>query len=397
MEYTTDDLREEALHCLRTEVSNLFQRQSKYIKFDRMTLNNLHYQLALSLVRLINSDDEPMVIKQIENYVQLQNQYEYLQNVLRHERQAAEEEVKRAHLDNLKLQKNFDQLEKELLELQFQHKKRSDLLRSKINAEFMGVQNNMTLSGKGRQMCSGSQKSLNQIRQDYMKFAQSLSNEMQSAKRKLLQYVRSSLKQMQNEEFQKSDYNIKKRQYDETKARQAQLRRQYTAAASALNRTLNISLPTQFSSAMKVDDMLRFVRDRYDAQVQSEINNVKNELKSLWPEMHFEGYNINDAFNEYLRRTIELKEQECQKILTRSAKREKKLKDKLAETLADLKQLQSRSFADSSKIISEINSLKNSYNNQQSTLDQKVMLLTERIRSPSSSSSFSFSPTKGSP
>lgn len=397
MNYTLDDLREDSLRCLRSELGKLFQRQSKTIKFDRITLNNLHYQLALTLVQIINSDTEPQLQKELNTLVDYQKQLQFYQNVLRHEQQAAEEEIKRARLDTSQLRKSFELLENELMELQLRQKKRTELLKSKTDAHYAELQAKSAVSGRGRMMLSSTRDSLANLKRNYSDLVNKQVFEMRDIQKKLTSYVKTSMSRIQNDALSNVNYNQQKQRTNDAKATLNKARKQYTEAITVINRLFEQNLPLNSTSDLRTDDLLRFVRDRYNTRVQSEIDNVKKELLSILPDLQFTGMSIYDAITELIKRRIAEKEEYCKKILLRSAKREKKLKEKLAETLSELKQLRSRSFADSSRIITEINTLKNNYNNSQMTLDQKVMMLTERIKSPSSSSSFSFSPTRGSP
>ena len=387
-EFSKDSLRSEAFNYLRKTVNEIFQNQKKNYQLDRIAISSLNYQLALALSRTLNDEKETTLNIQLERKHKTEEILLFHQNELRKERQIAEEQIKAAHVNNEQMKEDFQKLESIVRRAKDGQKQRDKMYQK-------GVLRNSAVIKRTAAEIKEHQSlmqqlllnDLNNVQNDFLQTQQKYKNVFRETRQNCIRTI-NSLLQGYGQNLMRNSKNLNqfKLEIERKKRDLKNEEEKYRKAINVLNSQLGMNLPTTYDPS-SIAFIKQQIEDALYAKTQKEVEKVRREIQREMPNIVLNGNNWQQAVDDYIKKNIEQKEIECQKILKRSAKREQKLKQKLDEVLQDLHSLQT-SKINSSKILSELNAMNNG-NQYQSTLDQKMSLLTQRIGANSSSSPLS--------
>ena len=386
-EFSKDTLRSEAFSYLRKSVNEIFQNQKKNYQLDRIALSSLNYQLALALSRTLNDEKETTLNVQLERKQKTEEILLFHQNELRKERQNAEEQIKAAHVNNEQMKQDFEKLESIVRRAKDGQNQRKRMYHKEI------MQNSAVLKRTAQEIREHQSlmqqlllNNLNNVENEFLQTQKGYNSILRETKQNCAKTIKSLLKGygqnlIRNSALNQYKFDIEKKQRELNSEEQ-----RYADAIRVLNSQLDLRLPTSYDPS-NIAFIKQQIEDALHAKTQKEVDKVRREIQKEMPDIVLNGNNWQQAVDDYIKKNIEQKEIECQKILKRSAKREQKLKQKLDEVLQDLHNMQT-SKMNSSRILSELSALNNG-NQYQSTLDQKMSLLTQRIGANSSSSPLS--------
>ena len=384
-EYTKDDLRADAFAILRDRVREIFQKQSANIKFDRIALSSLNYQLALALSRSLSDENEAKLICMIEARQKNEDLLQFYQNELRKQQQMSEEQIKAAHGDNMRMKNEFDKLENTLKNAKIRKSKKQAKLQKEVCATSEVIQNTARfIKNHNDEMKSVAKIDLNYVKNAFEQCNEKKIELLENTKAACIRFCDKRIKEINENTPKKYKIEEMEKRNEQKAKKLREMESKYSKVISAVNSELELNLPTQFAnenSPVVRNEIQRAMKRK----ISDEIGKVREEIEREMPEIVLDGNNWQEAINKYIMENIRTKELECMKILKRSSLREKKLKEKLSDVFNDLSKLKGGRM-NQSRILSEMSSARDDWNSNQAKLDEKMAKLNEKMISSTNNS-----------
>ena len=374
---TKNELRDESLSYLRGQLHQLLKTQP-INKFDKLTTNNLNYQLSITLVQTLNNDIEVELQDQLTKLQHVREEYYQQKKEFSIVKEITNQKIAEAHNENEKLAKNFSQLEKYLMSLRSKHQKVQYIERNETEirpSSILSFSNSSEIKNK---------LTTKDIATEYKKLHIRNIKEIEEVKKKCADFYNKAQKTQYDKLY--SELKIPQiEKENEIKSRKLkELEEKYKIMIKLLNKKLKINL----SSTFNADEMMtnkECIKKALNNKVENYKQKLVSEIQMLLPGIDVsETCDMSTKVYEFINSSILEKENECQRTLKRSEMREAKLKANLSETLKELNEI--TNSIDSSSILDEIDAIKSEWRQEKESLDRKMSLLSQKMNVFSSSS-----------
>ena len=381
-----DELREEALSYLRAKIHSIIKNQ-KSVKMDKLTVQNLNYQLSICLIHYLNNDFEAELQTKLMKMTKLSEEKAKIKKEYLLTKESLEKQKELALQSNEETKKKFDDLEKYLYYMQERQEMNKNFLKENGGTE-ISITSLLASSANARKGgVLNTAADLSKFYSFYHSVAENQKRIIRETKEKSKKMFIQEIKKQSAAQFDKHGIEEQNQTIDQKRKKLKEMEDVYQTTIATINKHLHLNINTSYESSANFIEIKKSVKKALSEKTQRRKQRIINEIKMQIPDVEIDNYNdINKAIHEYIEAALLEKEAECQRILRRSSRREHKLRLKLAETLQEMRELHYQ-VNDSSSLIDEIDILKSEWQQQSTSLDRKMQILSQRM-SKSSGSSF---------
>ena len=382
-----DELREESLAYLRMQVHSLLKKQ-KIWNFDRLTVNDLNYQLSVSLVHFLNNEDEMVLQDEITRQAFYQAEKTKIQKELTNVREDTNRQIQIAHRDNEDMQRKFDELDKYLRKLQERQEKNLKMM-NQINSFRKNTENIEQTETKLDTYYSSTTTYANynkntldisQFKQQFIENIKKQKETLRAAKKECKNILMQEISDKKEQLTHDAGISLKKKKLKDKQDELRQLEKRYSQTIAAINNVLHLNLPTAFTDYSAISNIKTEIRKTIKAKVHKRKKQLFKEITKELPGIEItDTQNLSSNVQQHIALALMEKERECQRRLQKSAQRSQFLKTKLVETLSDIRQLKNSGLDSTSSLLEEVELYRDEWAQEKKLLDQKMSLLSERV------------------
>ena len=283
--------------------------------------------------------------------------------------------------DNIALRNKFNSLEAELTSLETRQTQKEQIYLSKIKAKREELTNLQLIISKVKSFQNNLSEEVNSLRSSVIL--------MQKKQLRMIQQAKSICKteidhQIESEIEKQNLIEVSTKKDLEARLNMARLEEK---KAERLCQSLLDAIWTMRSGKEhpditasnfpdRIDEVCTFIDTAIEEQKNNTIEELKLEVQSALPDIEFGNKTISNAIEDHLRKKLQAKEKEYQKVIQKGNEREKKLREKLEDALGKIRQFhEDVSREDDEQVLAELDQLTSEWDQQKSQLDAKMAAL----------------------
>ena len=283
--------------------------------------------------------------------------------------------------DNIALRNKFNSLEAELKSLETRQTQKEQIYLSKIKAKREELTNLQLIISKVKSFQNNLSEEVNSLRSSVIL--------MQKKQLRMIQQAKSICKteidhQIESEIEKQNLIEVSTKKDLEARLNMARLEEK---KAERLCQSLLDAIWTMRSGKEhpditasnfpdRIDEVCTFIDTAIEEQKNNTIEELKLEVQSALPDIEFGNKTISNAIEDHLRKKLQAKEKEYQKVIQKGNEREKKLREKLEDALGKIRQFhEDVSREDDEQVLAELDQLTSEWDQQKSQLDAKMAAL----------------------
>ena len=377
MNYYDVDLEFESLRLLENGITSLFYGFHGPKAHRREVARTLRKEL----LKFLNDSSEKQLLRALERRCTLEEEREKLLKDSITTEQRCDNEVIRAKNENNIIREKLFSIENELKKLEITHNIRQPTMRYRFS-DLQKLKYQFTLI---KSKIFEVKKELTQIDSYARKVFHNITSEIRRIKsmsKRIINNNRVRIQRSVDREVS-NDLNLVSDEINREKQATFQNTKRFHNLMNTLRNEL--SFPQYLTDIDNVEDNLKNIRKEYRGRIKlisdREIEEVRNRIKKQIPELNLaKDTTIIESIKKHIIDQITALEAEYALVLQRHAKREQKLRSKLAEIVLDLRDMKGSIRDDSAAMFRELDYMHSQLSSQQSELDLKMQQLARSIR-----------------
>ena len=363
---------------LRTSVNNLVSVKmasaSRKHRIDPATVSS---RLVDVLRAALASEREQHLDQLMLKLAGLQSEKERLETELKVVKGGADRETDRYLQENSQLKERYSQLEDELKTIEHQHSVKEKMYREELSKKKEEL-------GKLRKIIEVAQNTQQELTNEAAELKQ-VASKMQRNQVRLLRRAKELCLEHLTQALSKENAKETEEQASQLanlaavlkheKLEQAKNERRCQQLLEAIwSMRSDVEHPdiTPADFTKRLPELKAFVESALDYHRTMAIESLKEEVRKVIPDIEFgSGETVIESVQKYIDGKVNEKEREYQRVLKRGEEREKKLRQKVHESLGKVQQMELKD-ASEDEILADLDKMKSEWELRKRQLDEKM-------------------------
>lgn len=318
----------------------------------------------------------------------LQAEKDRLERELKRIRGSADKETDRYLKENSELKAQYSKLEGELRTIEFEQAEKEKIYREELakkREELNRLQNIIDVAHSTQQILSAESSETKRAALKMQRNQMKLLHRAKDLCTEHLQQVLREETERQTREQSDQLALLEKSLSEEMveKARNERRCQQLLNAVWSMRDDIDHPDITPENFVQRLPELKQYVEDALDYHRKVAVKELKSEVKTAIPDIEFsEGETVAESVQRYINSRVGQKESEYQRVLQRGEEREKRLRQKLQDSMRKVKQMQSYEKQDSEdELMASLDQMKSEWDLKKRQLDEKMrQLKTSSVR-----------------
>ena len=367
---------------IRTAVDKIIHEKFTWKAIDHtLDASYISSRLMDILKKSMNSEREQYLNQLLLQLSNLSQERESMEKELAIIRGSTAKETLKYQQDNIALKNKFASLEAELKNLETRQNQKEQFYLSKIKAKRQELTNLQLIISQTKSFQNNLTEEINALRSSVL--------QMQRKQLRMIQQAKNICKteidhQIESEIEKQNSIEMSTKKELESRLNAARLEEK---KAERLCQSLLDAVWTMRSGKEhpnitaanfpdRIDEVCAYIDTAIEEQEQTTIQELKMQVQSALPDIEFGNKTISNAIEDHLRKKLQAKEKEYERVIQKGNEREKKLREKLEDALSKIRQFhEDVSREDDEKALAELDQLTSEWDQQKSQLDAKMAAL----------------------